>query len=184
MNALAAIAVATDENIEDEIISRALHKFQGIGRRFQLYGDYPVAGGMVTLVDDYGHHPTEVKATIDAARTSWPDRRVVMLYQPHRYTRTRDLYEDFVKVLSEVDVLLLMEVYGAGEEIVAGADGRSLCRSVRQRGSVDPVFVDAPGAIPDLLRGVLKPNDILITQGAGTVGAIALKLANSGLSEV
>jgi len=184
LNALAAIAVATDENIEDETISRALHKFQGVGRRFQLYGDYPVAGGIVTLVDDYGHHPTEVKATIDAARASWPDRRLVMLYQPHRYTRTRDLYEDFVKVLSEVDVLLLMDVYGAGEEVIAGADGRSLCRSVRQRGTVDPVFVDAPETIPDVLAGVLKPDDVLITQGAGTVGSISSKLANSGLREV
>ena len=184
LNALAAIAVATDEGIDDGAICRALEKFQGVGRRFQQYGEFPVAGGSVSLVDDYGHHPREVAATLAAARAAWPDRRIVMLYQPHRYSRTRELYEDFVSVLSEVDLLLLLEVYSAGEEPIAGADGRSLSRSIRQRGTVDPIFIDDPAQIPDVLSHVLKPGDVLMTQGAGNVGAIAANLAASQLQEV
>jgi len=141
LNALAAIAVATDEGVADDAICRGLAGFAGVGRRFQVYGDYQTPKGTVTLVDDYGHHPTEVEAVIRAAHDAWPDRRLVMLYQPHRFTRTRDLYEDFVRVLSEVDGLLLMDVYSAGEPAIPGADGRALCRSIRQRGQVEPVFV-------------------------------------------
>lgn len=184
LNALAAIAVATDEGISDDAILKALHKFEGVGRRFQVYGDHAIEGGSVTLVDDYGHHPTEVAATIAAARQSWPDRRLVMMYQPHRYTRTRDLYEDFVSVLSDVDALLLMEVYSAGEDAIPGADGRSLCRSIRGRGKIDPVFVDDSNAIPELLENILQDGDVILTQGAGNVGAIASKLAATGLKEV
>ena len=184
LNSLAAIAVATDEGIADKAIISALSKFQGVGRRFEVHGEQPVDGGTVTLVDDYGHHPTEVAATVAAVRESWPDRRLVMLSQPHRYSRTRDLYEDFVHVLSDVDVLLLMEVYSAGEEKIAGADSRSLCRSIRQRGAVDPVFIETKEEIPAVLSDVLQPGDILLTQGAGNVGAIAAALAKSQLKSV
>ncbi len=184
LNALAAIAVATDEGIEDKAIVKALQKFQGVGRRFQMCGDYPVQDGVVTLVDDYGHHPTEVAATLKAARGAWPDRRIVMVYQPHRYSRTRDLYEDFVSVLSELDLLVLLEVYSAGEDAIAGADSRSLSRSIRQRGAVDPIFIDDIQSLPQILKDVLKPGDVLITQGAGNVGAISAKLAASQLKEV
>lgn len=184
LNALAAIAVATDEQIADAAIQRALAQFAGVGRRFQVNGDFPVAGGLVTVVDDYGHHPREVRATIDSARQRFPGRRLVMLYQPHRYSRTRDLYEDFVDVLSDLQVLLLMEVYAAGESPIPGADGRSLCRSIRQRGAVDPVFIDDAEKLPDILRNLLRPSDVLITQGAGNVGALSSALARSSLQEV
>lgn len=184
LNALAAIAVATDEGIDDHAIVTALAKFQGVGRRFQVYGQFPVEDGSVTLVDDYGHHPREVAATLAAARAAYPGQRIVMLYQPHRYSRTRELYEDFVGVLSDVDLLLLMEVYSAGEDPIAGADGRSLSRSIRQRGTVDPIFIDDASQIPAVLGRVLKAGDILMTQGAGNVGAIAVNLASSQLKEV
>lgn len=185
LNALAAIAVATDEGIEDKAIVKALHQFQGVGRRFQLCGDFALQDqGSVTLVDDYGHHPTEVAATLNAARGAWPERRIVMVYQPHRYSRTRDLYEDFVSVLSEVDILILLEVYSAGEDTIAGADSRSLSRSIRQRGAVDPIFVDDIQQLPSILSDVLIAGDILVTQGAGNVGAISAKLASSQLKEV
>jgi UDP-N-acetylmuramate--alanine ligase len=184
LNALAAIAVATDEGIDDAAVVRALEKFQGVGRRFQVYGEFPVEEGSVTLVDDYGHHPREVAATLAAARAAFAGRRIVMLYQPHRYSRTRELYEDFVSVLSDVDLLLLMEVYSAGEDPIAGADGRSLSRSIRQRGTVDPIFIDDAAQIPGILSHVLKPGDVIMTQGAGNVGAIAANLAASQLKEV
>ena len=134
------------------------------------------------LVDDYGHHPTEVQATIRAVKEGWPDKRLVMINQPHRYTRTRDLYEDFVQVLSEADVLLLMEVYAAGEEPIAGADSRSLCRSIRQRGSVDPVFVESVDAVPGVLKNLLKPGDLVLTQGAGNITALAHELSKLDLT--
>ncbi|WP_261844235.1 UDP-N-acetylmuramate--L-alanine ligase [Aliamphritea ceti] len=184
LNALATIAVASDEGIDDEAISRALEKFQGVGRRFQVLGDIPVEGGEVMLVDDYGHHPREVQATIKAVKDGWPERRLVMINQPHRYSRTRDLYEDFVQVLSDVDVLLLMEVYAAGEEPVAGADSRSLCRSIRQRGSIDPVFVESLDAVPEILKNLLQPGDLLLTQGAGDITALAHRLKSLDLSSV
>lgn len=184
LNALAAIAVATDEHMDDVAIQRALAQFAGVGRRFQVYGDYPVAGGCVTLVDDYGHHPREVRATIESARQCYPGRRLVMLYQPHRYSRTRDLYEDFVDVLSDLQVLILLDVYPAGEAPIPGADGRSLSRSIRQRGAVDPVFIDDTDKLPDILANILQPNDVLITQGAGNVGTLSTALARSSLKEV
>ncbi len=179
LNALAAIAVASDEKIADDAIIRALEKFQGVGRRFQVCGEFAFKGDQVMLVDDYGHHPTEVEVTIQAIRNGWPDKRLVMMFQPHRYSRTRDLYEDFVRVLSDVDVLVLLDVYSAGEVEVPGADGRSLCRSIRQRGRVDPIFVERGGAVQSVLKDILQPGDLLITQGAGDVGVIALELAQA-----
>lgn len=172
-NALAAIAVATEDGVDDLSIKNALAKFEGIGRRFQLYGEFNVDNKNITLLDDYGHHPSEVDATIKAIRKSWPDKRVVMVYQPHRYTRTRDLYEDFCKVLSEVDVLLLLDVYAAGEDMITGADSRSLCRSIRQRGKLEPIFVEQSEQLAELVYNQLQDNDVLVTQGAGNIGALA-----------
>ncbi|MCP4598138.1 UDP-N-acetylmuramate--L-alanine ligase [Neptuniibacter sp.] len=176
LNALSCIAVATDEGIADAAICKALEEFEGVGRRFQILGDVPVSGGDVMLVDDYGHHPREVNAVVKAVREGWPEKRLVMIYQPHRFSRTRDLYEDFVEVLSEVDVLLLLEVYAAGEEPVAGADSRSLCRSIRQRGRIDPVFVSDKDGVADVLKDILQPGDLLLTQGAGDITALAHQL--------
>ncbi len=183
LNALATIAVATDEGIDGAAICRALEQFAGVGRRFQVLGDVPVSGGSVMLVDDYGHHPREVQAVIKAVREGWPDKRLVMIYQPHRYTRTRDLYEDFAQVLSEVDLLLLLEVYPAGEEPIAGADSRNLCRSIRQRGTVEPVYVNDKSEVADLLRNVLRPGDLLLTQGAGDITAMAHELKQISLEQ-
>lgn len=180
-NALAAIAVASEDDIEDEVIIKALAEFEGIGRRFQHLGEFDTPKGQVMLVDDYGHHPSEVAATIRAARAGWPDRRLVMAYQPHRYTRTRDLYEDFVDVLSQVDALLLLDVYSAGETPIAGADGRALSRSIRVRGQVDPVFVASPEQLADILPDVLQDGDLLLTQGAGNIGALSRELAATQL---
>lgn len=181
LNALAAIAVATDEGIEDDAIETALISFAGIGRRFQHYGTYPLGSGDVMLVDDYGHHPSEVAATIAAARSGWPQRRLVMCYQPHRYSRTRDLYEDFVDVLGETDELLLLEVYSAGEEPVAGADSRSLCRSLRQQAGLEPIYVKYVDELAWRLADVIQPGDLVLTQGAGNVGALARELARTQL---
>lgn len=181
LNSLAAIAIATDEDVHDEAIQVALANFQGVGRRFQQYGKFPVGQGDVCLVDDYGHHPREVEATLKAARQSFPDRRLVLMFQPHRYTRTRDCFEDFVHVLSQVDVLLLLDVYSAGEKPIAGADGRTLARSIRARGLVEPIFIEKTEDLPALLKTILQPNDVLLTQGAGTVGAIAIELAQNAL---
>jgi len=178
LNALAAIAVATDEGIDDEAIVAALASFGGIGRRFELLGAFDTSVGQVTLVDDYGHHPTEVKATIAAARANWPDNRLVMVYQPHRFTRTRDLYEDFVNVLSTVDVLLLLDVYAASEQPIEGADSKSLCRSIRQRGQIEPVYVGGKDALPGILANIITDGDVVMTQGAGNIGKIAKLLAN------
>ncbi|WP_337841355.1 UDP-N-acetylmuramate--L-alanine ligase [Rheinheimera sp.] len=177
LNATAAFAVATDEGIRKEAILAALRKFEGIGRRFQQYGEFDTGRGKVLLVDDYGHHPSEVAVTLAAARSAWPDRRLVMAYQPHRYSRTRDLYEDFTKVLSGVDVLLLLEVYSAGETAIPGADSRSLCRSIRARGQLDPVYVAGPADLPAALADVLQDGDVVLTQGAGNIGALAKQLA-------
>src|SRR5690554_3251052 len=182
LNALAAIAVATDEGIDDGAICRGLAAFAGVSRRFQVYGDYPLGNGSVTLVDDYGHHPTEVEAVIRAAQSAWPGRRIVMLYQPHRYSRTRDLYEDFVRVLSEVDTLLMMDVYAAGETPVPGADSRALCRSIRQRGQVDPIHVEDVAELESVLANILQEGDLLLTQGAGDIGGVAAKLAANGVT--
>lgn len=184
LNALAAIGVATDECVSDAAISRALEGFAGVGRRFQVLGDFDFAAGdqSIKLVDDYGHHPREVEATIKAARQSNPDRRLVMLFQPHRFTRTRDCFDDFVDVLSTVDQLLLLEVYPAGEKPIVGADSRSLARSLRLRGHVEPILVDpVDSQLPVVLQNVLQANDLLLTQGAGNVGAISVELALQGL---
>jgi UDP-N-acetylmuramate--alanine ligase len=168
LNALATIAVATDEGIDDAAIITGLSYFEGVGRRFQVYGEYPLG---------YGHHPREVAAVIKAVRAGWPERRLVMIYQPHRFTRTRDLYEDFVQVLGENNALLLMEVYPAGEEPIPGADSRNLCRSIRQRGQLDPIYVERDADVMPLLEAVLQPGDILLTQGAGDIGGLAAQLA-------
>lgn len=179
LNALAAIAVATDEGIEDDAIVKALASFGGIGRRFEQLGSFSTSKGEVCLVDDYGHHPTEVRATIAAARANWPDKRLVMVYQPHRFTRTRDLYEDFVDVLSSVDTLLLLDVYAASEQPIEGVDSKSLCRSIRQRGQIEPVYVGDKQALPSILANILRDGDIVMTQGAGNIGQIARLLADS-----
>ena len=176
LNALAAIAVAHEIGIEDTAIKRALESFEGIGRRFQINGEYQTPAGHVLHVDDYGHHPREVEATIKAIRDGWPQRRLVVAFQPHRYSRTRDLFEDFSRVLSEVDVLLLLEVYPAGEAPIAGADGRTLARAIRTRGQVDPVFVEKIEALAATLQGVLQDDDVLLTLGAGNIGAAAARL--------
>lgn len=176
LNALAAISIATYLNVDDEAIIRSLGAFKGVGRRFQIHGDLELAGGKLTFVDDYGHHPREIAATLEALRQAWPDRRSVVIFQPHRYTRTRDLFEDFVKVLSTVDVLILMDVYSAGEAVIPGADGRALSRTIRMRGQVDPVFVEEWEDLPPLLAGIVKPDDVILTMGAGNVGQIATQL--------
>ena len=176
LNALAAIAVAHEIGIEDAAIQQALAGFEGIGRRFQIYGDYTTPAGTVLHIDDYGHHPREVGATLEAIRQGWPGRRLVLAFQPHRYSRTRDLFEDFARVLSEVDGLVLLEVYPAGEAPIAGADGRTLARAIRTRGQVDPVFVEDIDELADTLRGVLQEGDILLTLGAGNIGAAAAQL--------
>ena len=181
LNATAAIAVATDEGMSDQAIQTGLSVFQGVGRRFEIYGEYPVGNGEAMLVDDYGHHPREVAATIKAVREGWPDRRLVMVFQPHRYTRTRDLYEDFVQVLSSCDALLLLEVYSAGEEDIPGADSRALCRSIRQRGLVDPIYVQGIEDVGDVLKDIVQGGDIVITQGAGSVGKLVKILAERKL---
>jgi len=176
LNALAAIAVAYQLGIEDEIIHSALKNFSGVGRRFDVKGEIPVKDGQVLLIDDYGHHPTEVAATISAVRNAWPQRRFVLVFQPHRYTRTHDLFEDFSQVLSEVDVLLLLEVYAANEPVIHGADSRSLCRAIRMRGKLDPVFVEQPEQLAETLQNILRDGDVLVMQGAGNVGALAAAL--------
>ena len=182
LNALAAIGIATDEGVSDAAIARALEGFSGVGRRFQVQGEFELGEGNVKLVDDYGHHPKEVEATIKAARASHPDRRLVMMFQPHRYSRTRDCFDDFVDVLSQVDQLLLLEVYAAGEKPIVGADSRALARSIRLRGEVEPILIDpVEGNLQHAIQKVLQANDLLLTQGAGNVGAISLELAQNQL---
>lgn len=183
LNATAAVAVATDEGIDDTAIVDGLGTFQGVGRRFDIQGEFPVKDGTVMLLDDYGHHPNEVAATIAALRAGWPEARIVMVYQPHRYSRTQELYDDFVKVLSGVDVLLMMDVYPAGEAPIAGADSRSLCRSIRLRGKIEPIYVKDEVEVRSVLKDILRAGDIVVTQGAGSVGALARKLATKGFIE-
>ena len=184
-NALAAITISTDEGVSDEAICQAVKKFAGVGRRFENNGNYPVKDGAgdVLLIDDYGHHPTEVAMTIKAARQSYPDRRLVMIFQPHRFTRTRDCFDDFVDVLSQVDVLMLLDVYSAGEAMIEGADSRSLARTIRTRGQVEPIMlnINDMDQIRQVLGSMLKANDLLITQGAGNVGQLCLDLAKNNL---
>ncbi len=176
-NALAAIAIAHQLGVEDVAIKTALQQFEGIARRFQNYGELKTPAGEVMLIDDYGHHPTEVAAMICAVRDSWPTRRLVIAFQPHRYSRTEEQFEDFVCQLSETDILLLLEVFAAGEEPILGADGRSLCKAIRARGQVTPVFIEKREELSDLLTGLLEPGDILLTLGAGSIGQSAVELA-------
>lgn len=175
-NSLAAITVARDLGVDDASIVHGLASFQGIGRRFQIYGELATRHGEVLLIDDYGHHPREVEATLDALRAGWPERRLVTIFQPHRYTRTQDLFDDFVQVLSQVDVLLLLEVYAAGESPIVGADSRMLSRAIRARGQVNPVLVEDLDELPTVLDGLLQKDDVLLTLGAGNVGTVAPKL--------
>lgn len=182
LNAAAAIAVAMEDDIDDASILMALNEFAGIGRRFEQYGEFETGRGKAILVDDYGHHPTEVQATIDAARAAWPDKRLVMAYQPHRYTRTRDLYEDFAHVLAQVDQLLLLDVYPAGETAIAGADSRSLCRTIRQRSGKEPIYVTSPAVLPAMLAQIITDGDLVMTQGAGNIGAVVKTLAELQLN--
>ena len=177
-NSLAAIAVGTELGIPDAAILKALDEFHGVGRRFQRYGDIAApAGGTFALVDDYGHHPVEMAATLEAARGAFPGRRIVLAFQPHRYTRTRDLFEDFVKVLSTVDALLLAEVYPAGEQSIVAADGRALARAVRVAGKVEPVFVEEIAAMPQAILDAARDGDVVVTMGAGSIGAVPGQLA-------
>lgn len=176
LNSLATIAIASELDVADSAICNALANFSGVGRRMQMYGEFNVKQGKVLLIDDYGHHPREITATLQAVRAAWPDKRLVMAFQPHRFTRTHDLFEDFVRVLSEVDVLLLLDIYSAGEVPIVGADGRSLCRSIRNRGRIDPIFVERSSDLPAALQDVLQDGDLLLTQGAGDVGTVAPRL--------
>ena len=183
LNALAAITVAHELGVDVQAIQKTLVEFSGVGRRFQRYGSIKTAVGVIELIDDYGHHPTELKATIQAARENWPNSRLVVAFQPHRYSRTRDLFDDFAVVLSEVDVLCLSEVYAAGEQPVTGADGRALSHAIRTRGKVDPIFIADIKQLGDQLQSVLKDGDILLTLGAGNIGAVAAELPQSLCAE-
>ena len=171
-NAIAAIVVAHEVGVDDKSILDALVSFSGIGRRFQVYGNLNIEGKNVLLVDDYGHHPREVKSMFNTIRASWPDKRMIVIFQPHRYTRTRDLFEDFANVLVEPDVLVLTEVYPAGEEKIAEADGRSLTRAVRIRGNNDPIFVETLDELPAMISNLVEDSDILLTLGAGDIGGV------------
>jgi UDP-N-acetylmuramate--alanine ligase len=179
LNALSAIAIAREVGVADENIAKALASFTGVGRRFQRYGDVKIAGGgAYTLVDDYGHHPVEMAATIAAARGAFPERRVLLAFQPHRFTRTRDLFEDFVRVLSTVDELVLADVYAAGEAAIVAADGRALMRAIRVAGKIEPTFVDTADEIAAAVEDRVRDGDVVITMGAGSVGGVAPRLAN------
>lgn len=176
LNALAAIAVATELEVSDSAIESALARFAGIDRRLQQNGDVETPNGRVTLVDDYGHHPREIAATLDAIRQGWPGRRIVLVFQPHRYTRTRDLLDDFANVLAGVDALIVTEVYAAGETPISGADGKAICRAVRSHGRVEPVFVEKVDQVPDALLRIVRDGDLVVTMGAGNIGAVAAQL--------
>ncbi len=184
LNATAALVIATDEGLKDSNIKSGISNFSGVGRRFDVQGEFAIrrgkVEGTVKLIDDYGHHPTEVAATLKALKAGWPNNRLIMIYQPHRFSRTQDLYEDFVEVLGQADVLLLLEVYSAGEKRIAGADSRALCRSIRLRGKLDPVYVKDIDDVHALLVGMVRPGDIVLTQGAGSVGGLAKALAEKG----
>ena len=176
-NALAAIAIGREVGVADGAIAKALAEFKGVGRRFQRYGNVALGtGGTFTLIDDYGHHPVEMAATLAAARDSFPGRRVVLAFQPHRFTRTRDLFEDFVRVLSSADALVLADVYSAGESPLVAADGRALARAVRVAGRVEPVFVESIGEMPDAIRAIARDGDVVLTMGAGSIGQVAPQL--------
>src|SRR6185436_11319388 len=177
-NALAVIAVADELQVPDAALLKALAEFTGVGRRFQAYGEVPAeGGGAFTLIDDYGHHPAEMAATLEAARGAFAGRRLVLAFQPHRFTRTRDLFEDFVKVLSTADALLLADVYPAGEAPIVAADGRALARALRVAGGVEPVFVEDVAEMPEAIRRVAQDGDVVVTMGAGSIGNVAAQLA-------
>jgi UDP-N-acetylmuramate--alanine ligase len=181
LNALSAIAVAVELGLDDTAVLRALASFKGVGRRFQSYGDQPVSaahgGGRFTLVDDYGHHPVEMAATLAAARGAFPGRRLLLAFQPHRFTRTRDCFDDFVKVIARADAVLLTEVYAAGEPPIVAADGRSLARALRVAGHIEPVFVDDVGALPQAIADAVRDGDVVLCMGAGSIGAVPAKVA-------
>jgi len=179
LNALAAICVAYELGVSAQHMQTALSGFEGIGRRMHRYGDIKLKQGVVTLIDDYAHHPTEVAATLNACKNAWPEKRLVAVFQPHRYTRTRDLFEDFSRVLAECDVLVLTEIFAAGEEHVAGADGRALCAAIRARGKVNPVFIEDVEKLADDLQTILQDGDLVLTMGAGSIGRIASQLKES-----
>ncbi|MDH5275182.1 MAG: UDP-N-acetylmuramate--L-alanine ligase, partial [Gammaproteobacteria bacterium] len=176
LNSLAAIAIACDLELPDAACQTALAGFEGVDRRLQVLGEISLAGKRAVLVDDYGHHPTEIAATLEAVRQAWPDRRLVVAFQPHRYTRTRDMIDDFAEVLSAADRLFVTEVYAAGEAPIAGADGRAICRAIRSRGQIEPVFVPELDDLGELLTGVVQPGDIVLTLGAGSIGSTALAI--------
>lgn len=184
LNALAAIAIASELSIDDKFIVKALAEFKGVGRRFERYGEVPAsAGGAFTLIDDYGHHPVEMQAVIGAARDAFPNRRLVLAFQPHRFTRTRDCFEDFVKVISTVDVALLTDVYSAGEPAIVAADTRSLIRAIRVLGKVEPLYIETTDALPQAILNMAKAGDVVVVMGAGSIGHVAAKtkdLANAG----
>jgi UDP-N-acetylmuramate--alanine ligase len=178
-NALGAIAVAGELGVSDSAVLEALSAFTGVGRRFARHGEVPIAGGGYTLIDDYGHHPAEIAATLAAARGAFPGRRIVVAFQPHRFTRTRDCFEDFVRVLSDADVLVLTEVYAAGEAPIVAADGRSLARALRVAGRIEPVFVERVDEVPQAILDAVRPGDVVITMGAGSIGGVASRLAQA-----
>jgi UDP-N-acetylmuramate--alanine ligase len=176
-NALAAIAVGMEVGAPDAAIVKALAEFRGVGRRFERYGDLPLSdGGAFALIDDYGHHPAEMVATLEAVRGAFPGRRLVLAFQPHRYTRTRDCFEDFVRVLSTVDVVLLTEVYPAGEAPIVAADGRALARAVRVQGKTEPIFVEQVSELPPAILSVARPDDVVLIMGAGSIGGVPARL--------
>jgi UDP-N-acetylmuramate--alanine ligase len=183
LNALAAVAVATELGVADEAIAGALESFNGVGRRFTQVGDFDVSathgGGRFTLIDDYGHHPVEMLATLRAARGAWPDRRIVLAFQPHRYTRTRDCFEDFVQVLGQADAVLLTEVYSAGEAPLVAADGRALMRALRVAGKVEPVFVEDVAEMPQAIRDFARDGDVVIVMGAGSISRVPAQIGES-----
>tara|TARA_Y100000389_G_scaffold202349_1_gene247363 strand:+ start:1863 stop:3290 length:1428 start_codon:yes stop_codon:yes gene_type:complete len=175
-NALAAIAVADELEVNNNAVVKSLREFEGIDRRFQCIGDIQIKSGTVMLVDDYGHHPTEIAATLSAAKSGWPEKRIVLVFQPHRYSRTRDLMDDFARILSDADMLILLDVYAAGEEPISGADGRALARAVRTRASIEPIFVESFDDLQMILLDVLEDGDLLLTMGAGDISNLASEL--------
>lgn len=184
LNALAAVAVGLEVGATDQAIAKALSEFRGVGRRFQSYGELALpSGGTFALVDDYGHHPAEIAATLAAARSAYPGQRLVLAFQPHRYTRTRDLFEDFAKVLRSADVLLLTEVYPAGEAPIVAADGRSLARAVRVQGGVEPIFVETVAELPRAILAVARDGDVVLTMGAGSIGTVPAALVKQLASD-
>ena len=176
LNALASIAIAHELGVNDKNIIKALCNFQGISRRFHVRGEIKINNFHLTLIDDYAHHPTEIKATFEAIRSGWPARRLIVIYQPHRFTRMRDLFEDFSDILSQPDRLIVFDVYPAGEKPIPGSDGRSLCRAIRSRGKVDPIFLENKKSVFEVLPDVVKENDLLLTLGAGDIGSLSLQL--------